>query len=145
MSLLLRPAAMADAKRLLDWRNDPHTREASFQSDVIRFDDHCGWLERVLANDSYQLWIAELDGQPVGHVRACTSDVETTLSWMVAPSARGKGVGKQMVKMAVKLLSGKIRAEVKSGNAGSARIAEFAGLVLVNAERDVLVYEMTNE
>ena len=56
------------------------------------------------------------------------------LSWTVAPDARGRGVGKRMVALAASQILAPIRAEVKSDNISSVRIAEHAGMVF---EREV--------
>jgi RimJ/RimL family protein N-acetyltransferase len=50
------------------------------------------------------------------------------LSWTVAPSARGRGLGISMVQLLLAEVSGPVRAEVKPGNPASVRIAEAAGM-----------------
>lgn len=91
--VVLRTAGRGDAERLRAWRNDPEARRWSRDSHEISRDEHASWLERVLAEDSTQLWIAESGGSPIGNVRVGpaargTSEVHVTL----APRARGQGL-----------------------------------------------------
>ena len=144
-ALILRPATLADAEMLLAWRNDPQTRSASHNEDEIPLTAHLVWLNQLLANPERRLLIAELDGAPVGSVRADRDGGGVTeLSWTVAPTARGKGLGREMVIAALADIDGPVRAEVKVGNVASMRIAEAAGLVLVREERGVLHYGLAN-
>ena len=50
-----------------------------------------------------RLWIAELDGKPVGWIAVVTAETDTAqLRWfLVEPEARGKGVGKKLFTEAV--------------------------------------------
>jgi RimJ/RimL family protein N-acetyltransferase len=128
-SLSLRPVSLGDAELLLDWRNDPATRKASHNTDKVRLHEHRDWLSNSLRNSNRRLYIAE-EGFPVGTVRADLSNGVWELSWTVNPAARGKGVGKRMVKLLAMKIAEPIRAEVKKGNSESARIAEHAGMHL---------------
>lgn len=119
----LRPATIEDAQILFDWRNDPLTRESSISTDPVAWDDHVRWLEASLSNPNRELLVAEIDGVPVGTVRL---DDGVELSWTVAPSQRGKGIGKQMVSLVER---GSI-ARIKRSNVASQRIAGAAGFVL---------------
>lgn len=130
--LRLRRATLADAPRLLAWRNDPDTRAASHDAAEVPADDHLAWLARVLADPGRQLWLAWLGEQAVGTVRADrpAGALETTLSWTIAPEWRGRGLGVAMLRLALPRCAAPLHAEVKSGNRASARIAEAAGLAL---------------
>lgn len=128
--LKLRLVSMDDARLLFEWRNDPFTRKQSHSMEEINFTSHLNWLRQVLSNPDRKLYIAELGEAPVGTLRADTGHGTTELSWTVAPEARGKGVGKQMVHLLVSMLKGPLRAEVKTGNVASIRIAEHCGFQL---------------
>ena len=137
--LTLRPATLDDAPRLLAWRNDPATRQASHGSAEVTPEEHRAWLKRTLQDPDRQLWVVCQGDEAVGTVRA-DSDVEgtTELSWTVAPEARGRGVGKRMVAFAASCLEGALRAEVKRSNHASAKIAEGAGLRFEREDDGVL-------
>ncbi len=49
-SIALRRAALDDARRLLDWRNDDSVRLVSLNSAPIAWSDHLAWLQRKLAD-----------------------------------------------------------------------------------------------
>jgi len=139
-AIRLRPATMKDADILLEWRNDPETRKASHNTAEVQRNDHISWLSRTLGNPDRRLYVAEENGDPVGSVRADFSDGVWELSWTVSPRARGRGVAKRMVAVLANEISDPIRAEVKTGNISSARIAEHAGMVFERETDGVLHY-----
>lgn len=127
-TLKLRPATIQDAQILRDWRNDPETRIASHNPSEISKEEHLAWLEKALSNRGYRVFIAEEGENPVGTVRAVYSEGVWVLSWIVAPSARGLSIAKQMVFLFAQEVKEPIRAEVKVGNTASVKIAENAGM-----------------
>ncbi|MFI5011032.1 MAG: GNAT family N-acetyltransferase [Hyphomicrobiales bacterium] len=111
---------------LLAWRNDPETRRMRHHGEEVRPRLHFSWLDACLRDPDRRLYIAEIDAIPVGTVRADHADGVWELSWTVAPAHRSRGVGKDMIAEAARLIAGPIRAEVKAGNLASIRIAEGA-------------------
>jgi UDP-2,4-diacetamido-2,4,6-trideoxy-beta-L-altropyranose hydrolase len=142
--LRLRPATVADAALLLEWRNDEATRLASHNTGVVTPEDHARWLDALLRDPSRRLFIAEVNGDPVGSVRADRDPDGACheLSWTVAPAARGRGMGVRMVQLLLAEVSGPVRAEVKPGNQASVRIAEAAGLAF-DVERNGVMHFQT--
>lgn len=140
--MTLRTATMNDWQLLLQWRNDAATRMNSHQSQAVPAADHRAWLKKVLEDADRQLFIAEWDGQPVGTVRAdwVSTDHAWELSWTLAPEARGRSLGKIMVKMLADQLEGRLTAQVKVGNTASVKIAEHCGLVLVQQREGILYF-----
>jgi RimJ/RimL family protein N-acetyltransferase len=140
-TIILRPATVSDADLLLEWRNDPETRNASHNTGEVLRNDHISWLTKTLNDRSRQLFVAEENGVPVGTVRADSFDEACELSWMVAPNARGRGVAKRMVALlACQLSASIIRAKVRAGNTASARVAEYAGMQFEGEADGVLHY-----
>ena len=139
-TIKLRPATVDDADLLLEWRNDPETRNASHNTAEVQREEHVSWLKKTLNNTSRQLYIAEENGIPVGTVRADLVDGVHELSWTVAPNARGRGVATRMVALLARQISQPIRAEVKSGSTASARIAERAGMLFDREVDGILHY-----
>ena len=88
------------------------------------------WLDGVLADPNRDIRVAEVNGRPVGSIRAERIGDAWVLSWMVAPEARGKGFGRRIVARIVEDLDGEIQAEVRVGNPASARIASAVGMTL---------------
>jgi UDP-2,4-diacetamido-2,4,6-trideoxy-beta-L-altropyranose hydrolase len=127
--LRIRPATLADEAMLLRWRNDASTIASSREARAITEREHAAWIRGVLSDADRQLYIVEHLNEPAGTVRVDRSDAGQELSWTVAPHARGKGIGKAMVKLVADTLTGVVFADVKPSNQASAAIAVHAGLV----------------
>jgi RimJ/RimL family protein N-acetyltransferase len=129
----VRRARLADVELLLRWRNDPETRSNSFTSDEIGLDAHASWLSAKLAEPTCLLLVAELDGHPVGQVRLDRrADDWAEISITVAPEARGRGIGRQVIAAgssegADELAVQRIVARIKPDNAASAAAFRNAG------------------
>jgi RimJ/RimL family protein N-acetyltransferase len=123
----LRSAGEEDAELLFAWRNDPLTRAASRNTDELSYQDHLAWLKSSLVLATRRIYIAEFDNVAIGTVRADTGIGETELSWTIAPEMRGKGFAKPMVEAALGTIQGPVRAEIRSDNKASRRVAESAG------------------
>lgn len=121
----LRKATIEDAKLLFDWRNDPETRQVSRDTSELVWDSHIGWLTRRLQCEDHGLYIAEVDGIPVGTVRIDHDEI----SYTVAPEQRQKGVGEAMLVEAKRAFGRKV-AEVKRENVASMKVAERAGHIV---------------
>jgi len=140
-TIKLRPVTIEDADILLEWRNDPETRKASHNTAEVQRSNHVSWLSKTLGNPDRRLYVAEENGSPVGTVRADFADGVWELSWTVSPRARGRGVAKRMVGILANGISEPIRAEVKTGNISSARIAEHTGMVFERETEGILHYK----
>ena len=141
ISFQLRPANRNDAERLLAWRNDPQTRQASHHADVISLEAHMAWFEKSLKSpDQRRLWVAEMNGKAVGTCRVDRMENAWELSWTVAPEARGQGIAHQMLSKLMPLFNEPLSAQVKVGNIASMKVAERAGFVLDKQELGVLFY-----
>lgn len=86
------------------------------------------------------MFVAEIDGVPVGTVRMDFEAPGYELSWTVSPLIRGSGIGKVMVSRLANSINEPIRAEIKTGNIASIRIAEEAGMVFEREDNGVLHY-----
>jgi RimJ/RimL family protein N-acetyltransferase len=137
--LRLRHATIEDAEMLLEWRNDPATREASHNTRLVPMSVHLSWLEKSLKNPNRKLYIALQDENPIGTVRIDYINGMHELSWTVAPSARGSRAGKRMVSAVATTIRGSIFAQIKCGNVASIHIAEAAGMKLL-WERDGIMH-----
>jgi RimJ/RimL family protein N-acetyltransferase len=138
--LTFRSATMADAEMLYEWRNDPQTRQQSHNTEILDYNDHVAWLKATLVNPRRELRIAELNDLPVGTIRLDYEDNACELSWTVAPHARGKNIGKAMLKATIDGLNIAARAEIKSGNDASRRMVEYAGMALEREANGILHY-----
>ena len=129
--MYLRIAQISDAKMILEWRNDPDTRNNSFSRELISNEDHVKWLEKKLLEDSCRLYIC-CDGQEnVGQIRIDVRENIGEVSYMVAPECRGKGYGTKILELAeneAKDLNTLI-GFVKKSNIASAKCFEKNGYV----------------
>jgi RimJ/RimL family protein N-acetyltransferase len=141
MILTLRPATLADAPLLFDWRNDPVTRRNSIDNRPVAWLEHLQWLSASLEQRERRLLVAEIDRQPVGTVRLDYTGEHCKLSWTVAPAHRGRGVGKAIVAKAVAEAGVPVLlASVRDGNTASARIAEVCGFIRVGGSHGIALY-----
>jgi L-amino acid N-acyltransferase YncA len=101
------------------------------------------WLEKCLGSGTCMIWIGEVDGCPVGKVRANFLDGLCELSWTVAPGSRGHGYGKQLLRSAIELISySHFLARIKDFNLASQGIAKSLGFQLVKEEAGVGFWEL---
>lgn len=142
VSVRLRLANMADAERLLQWRNDAETRRFSLNPEYITKQQHMHWLQNSLSDPQRRLYIAEYDGQPVGTARIDSTAKCHRISWTVATECRGKGLAKAMVRSLVSQLKGKIVAEIMSGNIASIKVAQYAGLTYQRTRYNIMYYAL---
>ncbi len=141
MTITFREVTPNDSTILLEWRNDPLTRNNSISMEEVHKDDHEKWLEGVLVDPNVKLLIALFEGNEIGTVRGKKDSAgEWYISWTVSPNQRGKGLGKQMVKAFVSTLSGSIKAIVKDGNVASSKIATYAGLEQISEENGIVTF-----
>ena len=139
--LHLRRVVWEDAGLLLQWRNDPTTRKASISNHKISTEEHREWLTGILSDKDKQLFIAQIGNSPVGTVRADRTENGWELSWTIAPEARGKGLGKEMVMTLADMIEAPIAARVKKENQASASIARYAGMALTEEKEGVLIFQ----
>lgn len=134
MTLNLRLAQPADAADLLAWRNDPKTRALSRQQAEISWDDHCRWVDRMVADPGCLFLVAWQDDVRVGVVRfnrrGQTNVWEVSIT--VAPAAQGRGLGGRMLNDGVARLrrdhpGAEVLAAVLPGNLASERLFLGAG------------------
>lgn len=139
--LVVREARIEDWSLLLEWRNDPATRSASRCWSPIDEESHRLWLRTSLEDEKRSIYIAEVDSIPVGTARIDLGPT-SELSWTVAPEARGKGIGRQLVSEIVRMFPKEtLRAVAKTGNLASRRVAEAAGLNLVATDGVWMTFE----
>lgn len=129
--LTVRPATMADARILFDWRNDPGTRAMSRNSDPVEWEPHRVWLERTLAGTARRLLIVERDGEPIATVRFDYGE-ETELNITIAPEHRCRGISLKVAKLALAQESECV-GYIKAENTSCQRLMRAAGMTLAAA------------
>ena len=140
-NLILREAVIEDATNLLEWRNHPSTRRASFDSKPINYSEHMKWLHEKLADEKCVIYIAEHNGHAVGMVRAEEIKDEYELSWVIAPDKRGQGHGKHMLKAILTKLDKQAYAKIRQDNEASLKMAESSGMYYCQENENFLIYK----
>ena len=127
--LTLRKAQQTDCRSLFDLANSPDVRANSVNPDLIEWENHCLWFSKKLKDSSCQFFVADHNDEFVGTVRfdrKCAEEVREV--WVVSISLcskfRGQGLGKEMLKMALSCMTGKVIAFVKKENRASNALFE---------------------
>ncbi len=138
-ALSWRRVCMADAPLLWSWANDPETRRNSFTKGPIPYGEHVAWLEERLRSGTTYFWIFTDGVTPVGQVRCEVDGPTAEVHISVAPSSRGRGLGKAMLPQVLHLLREacgsrvRVRASVLENNVQSRRLFEACGFQQVGA------------
>lgn len=131
MGLTLRAARFQEAELFRRWRIDDEGA-GWYQGPLVDRGKHVDWfLERVVTGSGsrvVQLFVAELDGVPVGQARV---DSNGELSFSVDRAYRGWGYGTELVRQAAEL-SGWHRLKANADRSNEAGIATMvkAGFVV---------------
>lgn len=144
---LLREAVPSDCRLLYDWRMDPVTRAGSFGHDTFPYEEHEKWFRKLMADPCRKQFILLRlpAATPAAQLRLDLLGQEAEISYSVAASERGKGLGTLLIQMAVSYagkLSGirTLTAEVLPDNTASRRIFEKCGFHLSGEKPGKLLY-----
>ncbi len=138
MKIGIREATINDATVLFDWANDPKTRENSFNSGTIDWNDHIRWFKNKLNDLSSKIYILHSNEKPIGVVRFEINDT-TIIGVTVAPSHRGMGFGAEILKTASNTFwennTDTLLAYIKKDNNASQRVFEKAGFTFLREDK----------
>ena len=155
--ITLRPATQDDCRRLWEWRNEPETREASFDNHVIPYKEHERWYSRkLLAEDTRIFIIMSGDDREAGYVRFNLEPDQAEISIGVDRGERGNGYGAAAIRLGSDRLldtgvAPKIMALVKRNNTASLSAFQKAGFVteavedIGGAEVEKMIYKGARE
>jgi L-amino acid N-acyltransferase YncA len=153
VSVRLRPATQEDCLKVWEWRNEQTTRDASFDTDPVPYQDHQTWYSRKIGDPSTKIYIAEdLSGHQIGYVRFDIDGDHAEISISLDKGQRRKGYGSALIRRGSDQLleaglTKKIVAIVKSSNPTSAAAFQRAGFAVSStkqirgADAIELVYE----
>jgi UDP-2,4-diacetamido-2,4,6-trideoxy-beta-L-altropyranose hydrolase len=147
VGLVARPVESADEALLLDWANDPTTRQMAFQPHRIEADGHRKWLRRRLADpDNFRLFVIETAaGVEVGQVRFELDEGIWIISYSIAREFRGRGLAGQLLDTSLKALyeaigSATVSGRVRPENIASRRVFERVGFTVVEADDNAIEF-----
>lgn len=130
----VRSIDITDKEITFEWANDKITRENSFNSQLITFEEHSAWFERKLVDKNSSYYICEVNNRPASIVRFDKSDDKVVIGITVAPDYRGKKLATQFLQKSYKKYmketnESKIFAYIKNENKVSIKSFEKAGFI----------------
>lgn len=131
-----------DCRLLWEWANLPEVRAMSFETAPIPWESHQQWFNRKLQDPRcYFFLILDAESRPVGQIRLEEEQPgEATVSLSLAPAARGRGLGPQVLRLAAGELFRTtpvrcVHAYIKPDNQRSIRAFQKAGFRRVGQTR----------
>lgn len=147
--LRARLAKLADENLLLEWANDAVTRASSFNTNLIKSEQHRSWYyQKLRSPDTCKLYIleSELNSLPIGQVRFdwLTDKQAWQINYSVCAAARGKGLGNKLLRKALEEMQKETSpfltlGEVKHQNKASMKIFENLNFQK-NYAQDKIIY-----
>jgi len=149
----LRAATPEDCRRLWKWRNEQATRDASFNTEYIPYDEHERWFTCMLATSNTRVLIAtDTGGQGIGYARFDIRYQEAEVSISIDRAKRGKGYGIAVIKCGSDYLLRsepvqRVVATIRCDNPASRAAFERAGFIVRGNKKvgDVEACEMVYE
>ena len=135
-AITLRPATLADAEMVYEWRNAPETRKYFFDPRPLEKAAHIKWFESSLKMPDRCLLIAESENTPVGVLRFDISHSEAEIDIYVCPGLTGNGLGTAILNAGTNWINkhkphvNTLLAKVIPANIASARAFEKSGFNL---------------
>jgi len=150
--LSIRSISIADKEITFDWANDKMTRENSFNSKLITFEEHSAWFERKLNDKNAIYYICEVYNKPASIVRFDKLDEKVVIGITVAPDFRGKKLTTHFFQISCKKFldetdENRIFAYIKKENIPTIKAIERAGFIFIrmlnisNSESCEYIYE----
>ncbi len=122
------------AELLWRWQCDEGTQAYTLGGKIPSWDEHVAWLERKLADDGCSFYLITSSRAPSGVIRLDReADGYFRVSIIVAPDARGRGIGPDALRRLGEL-GFRLRAQVSVANKASHAAFRRAGYTRVGEE-----------
>ena len=142
-----RCANIEDEALLLEWANDPVTRQNAINQKRISEVQHANWFkEKLLDSDRCIIYIVELpNGDNLGQVRFEKSENKWFIDYSISPIYRRQGLGAALLGSGISALSNIKKGEViagyiKSENTTSITIFVRCGFHRTTTQTNGLIY-----
>jgi UDP-2,4-diacetamido-2,4,6-trideoxy-beta-L-altropyranose hydrolase len=123
----LRSAAPGDSRAIWEWRHADGA-DRFYPAGATPFPAHNAWFTKALEDPNRTLLVAECNGALAGHLRLDHDGDGTTVSIVMAPAQRGRGLGRAVLEAGLRRASsGAVRALVHVENTASMRLFAKAG------------------
>ena len=124
-NLKLRQATPSDALTYFTWVNDPKVRSNAITRNPILMQNHLKWFNERIRDTQSDLFVLEAGNLPVGQIRFERHGEEVVVDYSLDVLVRGRGWGKQLIKMGVEALKPNnrdiLKATVKEKNISSVK------------------------
>lgn len=128
--LRLRAAQPDDRLLLFNWINEPAVRQFSLNPAPVPLAMHTHWYQHKLTDQNCFIFIAEMQGKPVGMIRFDISNQEAMISYLLDSAYRGQGLGTLLLQKG----TAKLRA-------ATTRFRRFSGLVQTHNPASIRAFE----
>lgn len=132
--MIITRAMLEDEKFLFELRNEPEVCAASWNSELVQWDNHVVWFRNSLANLNRSFFILRSDsGEPVGQVRYDVDGTGAEVGVSVSNKFYGRGYASTGLRKTTKIFFESfpkvlvIFAHIKLDNVASIRTFEKAG------------------
>jgi SAM-dependent methyltransferase len=147
---VLRPAAPADAEKILAWRNDPWIVSLSLSRRRVSADEHRVWFQSALDRSAHLLFVVLTeDGAEAGTARVDRKAPEARVTIYLLRQFTGHGLGPRAIDTACRCAFAEwpdvtaIRASIRSENAASVKAFRRAGFAVDQSAGGMEHIEMT--
>ncbi|MCH8905203.1 MAG: GNAT family N-acetyltransferase [Bacteroidetes bacterium] len=139
--LTFRPVEEDDCELIFNWANDPFTRENSFNTESINWDEHIIWFANKLRTDNCLFYIFFYNEKAVGQVRIDISNDEGVINFSVDRQFRRHGYGTTMLEILPDIVEGvrpgtRLTGTVKADNQASIKAFERAGYKILRTTKE---------
>ena len=147
----IREANFSDISDIYEWRNDPITRQMSFNSDIVTFTTHNKWFKNSLYNKNRYLLIAEEEERKISVVRFDIKDEKgaAEININLNPLERGKRLSSTVISKSILYFNIKnnervkiIVSKIKKENIVSKRSFIKCGFKLNSVEKNIEIYNL---
>ncbi len=142
MKFNLRLIVSSDSDILYKWVNDPVTRESSFNTHVIKREEHNKYIQFILRSETDNQFILDIDGTSVGTIKESATEDCTELTYAISPKSRGKRIASLMMNLYLYNRRGNFLCQIKESNVPSIKMVERCGFTLSDKVDGVLNYNI---
>lgn len=141
----IRPVTEDDSRLLYEWRNEELVRKNSFKQEIIPWENHNQWFQKMLASDNEQAFILVDGNDFIGQVRLTIEDDIAEISYSIDKKFRCLGYGSIILQLIENMVAEtmpniKLCAQVKGDNIASQYLFEKLGYT-----KSVIKYEKIAE
>lgn len=98
-NIKIRRAIDTDCANVFKWRNASENRRYSFNNELIDFDTHLKWFNKIINDDHEILLIGEKHNDPIGVLRYKIDNDCAEVSVYLVPDNYGYGYGESLLKI----------------------------------------------